>query len=132
MIDTLDWIRRALGGKADAASATGSANAKAAAHLARFGSTQAGRLDVALSSLMGGFNSIQKGEIVLNGGVSSKTATISSVNLAKAKLISEYTATSPDSHHAARGELTNGTTVTGYQSSTSGNSSVHFAVYEYA
>lgn len=54
MIDRVRRVRRSLGRDDDAASATGTAHAKADEHLARFTTTLAGRIDAAISSRVAG------------------------------------------------------------------------------
>ena len=81
--------------------------------------------------------SIQSGSITLGAGVSSNTATISSVDTSKSILIwngvqNTVAAQTQPERWATRIALTNGTTVTATRESTSSSSTVRFTVVEFA
>ena len=102
----LSFLRRQVGLRTDAASATGSAHAKLA--------YIAGKEIVANGSAI---KSIQRGTIVLSSDQTSNEATISPVITGKTMLSflgasSQTSATDRTGHHFVRLQLTTGTTVT--------------------
>jgi len=113
----LAWIRRQIGQRTDAASATGSLHAK-----------------VKALSEQSQIKSIQRGAVSLANGATSATATISSVTTAKSVL--SWLGTVPESQNdfantMAALSLTNATTVTATRAASSQGIYVYYQVVEY-
>lgn len=151
MIDLFGEIRRRVGSKGEAASATGSVLARLAEVLTnRLTTTRAGNLDLAVSAIpaasdytstraalldRAGIKSIQSGSLAVVA-VASATATITSVDTTKSVIYIRHVgpgAGGADNFGGVRGELTNATTVTGYcnNGGGSGNGTVYWTVVEY-
>lgn len=86
MIDLVGRLRREMGGTADAASASGSLQAKLAQMLAHMSTTVAGRIDLAVSSRLRGILSIQRGTLTISNPNLTADVTVSSFDTSRYEL----------------------------------------------